>query len=722
VGKRVIGSRALVYFSVAGLNSYRDRLITAGRAWFDASAIFRYRLGQRVYISAGFCVALACSVQLCAGGSDLSVTQSHTSGFMQGQANATYVITVTNAGTDPTTGMVSVTDSVPAGLTATCMAGVGWTCSQPAGPCTRTDTLDPAVSYPDLMLTVNVAPDAPETLINTVTVSQDGDTPGTTSTSDQTTVGAASTGGPMSDDFTSPTLNTTIWTFVNPQNDGSFSLNGSSLLLTAPAGNAHDVWTNGYNGVRVMQAIADADFDVEVKFGSAVSGQAPYQQEGVIVEQDPSNFLRFSVYSDDQRTILFAASVLGSSATVWVSQEIRAGPAIYMRIRRSGTRWRFSYSYDSIHWTPAFFFDQPIQVAKIGPYAGNSSFNGAPAPAFTAAVDYFVNRQFPPALLAGNSYPQPPAPPVINVWYGQNQTFGQNGVPQEWVNILGDVSDSGEVTSLTYSLNGGPEQPLWMGENEFRLVAPGEFNIELDYSQLNAGPNSLRISATDSLGYQSVYFVTVNYIQGQIWPVNYSINWLGVSNIESVVQVVDGRWQIQQGAVRTMETGYDRLIVMGDRNTWQQFVASVEVTINALDGHGFALGILAGWQGHMPVPYGPITMEEPNPYPAFGGYSKTYANPPALRIQSNSPTNPESLMAEDNSGRALAVGVKYIFKLQAQSNGLGGSHYKFKAWPAAGAEPPAWDLEADGDLSQGSVGLVADRADVSFGAITISGL
>jgi len=277
------------------------------------------------------------------------------------------------------------------------------------------------------------------------------------------------------------------------------------------------------------------------------------------------------------------------------------------------------------------------------------------------------------------------------------------------------------VTSLTYSLNGGPEQPLWMGENEFRLVAPGEFNIELDYSQLNPGPNSLRIRATDSLGHETVYLVTVNYVQGQTWPLNYSINWFAVSRIESVVQVVDGPWQIQQGAVRTMETGYDRLIVIGDRNTWQQFVASVEVTINSLDGHGFALGILAGWQGHMAVPYGPTAIEAPNPYPGFGGYSKTYANAPSLRIQSNSITNPESLMAVDNSGRTLAVGVKYIFKLQSQPNGLGGSHYKFKAWPAAGAEPLTWDLEGNGDLSQGSIGLVAHRADVSFGLITIAG-
>src|SRR5215470_17073801 len=30
-----------------------------------------------------------------------------------------------------------------------------------------------------------------------------------------------------------------------------------------------------------------------------------------------------------------------------------------------------------------------------------------------------------------------PDPPQVNLWYGNYQTFGANGVPQQWVNILG---------------------------------------------------------------------------------------------------------------------------------------------------------------------------------------------------------------------------------------------------------------------------------------------
>jgi uncharacterized repeat protein (TIGR01451 family) len=81
--------------------------------------------------------------------------------FTQGQVGATYSITATNSGTAATTGAtVSVSDTVPSGLTATGIAGTGWGCTQPAGPCTRSDVLGSGASYPVLTLTVNVLANA----------------------------------------------------------------------------------------------------------------------------------------------------------------------------------------------------------------------------------------------------------------------------------------------------------------------------------------------------------------------------------------------------------------------------------------------------------------------------------------------------------------------------------------------------------------------------------
>ena len=87
---------------------------------------------------------------------DLTLAKIHTGTFTQGQVGATYSLTVTNlAGSGLTTGTVTVTDTVPTGLTATGIAGAGWTCTQPSGPCTRGDALAGGAIYPALTLTVN---------------------------------------------------------------------------------------------------------------------------------------------------------------------------------------------------------------------------------------------------------------------------------------------------------------------------------------------------------------------------------------------------------------------------------------------------------------------------------------------------------------------------------------------------------------------------------------
>ncbi len=54
---------------------------------------------------------------------DLTLTKTHAGSFAQGQAGATYSLTVRDAGTAATVGTVTVSDTLPAGLTATSMSG-----------------------------------------------------------------------------------------------------------------------------------------------------------------------------------------------------------------------------------------------------------------------------------------------------------------------------------------------------------------------------------------------------------------------------------------------------------------------------------------------------------------------------------------------------------------------------------------------------------------------
>jgi hypothetical protein len=153
-------------------------------------------------------------------------------------------------------------------------------------------------------------------------------------------------------------------------------------------------------------------------------------------------------------------------------------------------------------------------------------------------------------------------------------------------------------------------------------------------------------------------------------------------------------------------------------------VATAEVTMNSLDSFGYAVAIIAGWQGHTTLQYGVPLADQPrtgHPFPAFGGYAQGLPGPPALMIYQNTPAVPESVISQ-NTTKTLQTGVKYIFKFQAQQNKSGGSHYSFKAWAASSQEPSGWDVEGDGELSKGSLVLAAHRADVSFGAVTVTAL
>jgi hypothetical protein len=93
-----------------------------------------------------------------------------------------------------------------------------------------------------------------------------------------------------------------------------------------------------------------------------------------------------------------------------------------------------------------------------------------------------------------------------------------------------------------------------------------------------------------------------------------------------------------------------------------------------------------------------------------------------LDIYANTPSRPETVLMADTSGFQLTPGVKYMYRFRVQRNTIGGTHYSYKVWVFGTSEPPTWNIEVDGELSQGSIVLGAHRADVSFGQITITGL
>ncbi len=103
----------------------------------------------------------------------LSITKTHTGNFSQRQTNAAYTLTVSNQqAASPTSGLVTVTDTLPSGLSLVSMSGIGWTCT--GSSCTRSDTINGGAAYSPITVMVNVAANATSPQVNVASVSGGG--------------------------------------------------------------------------------------------------------------------------------------------------------------------------------------------------------------------------------------------------------------------------------------------------------------------------------------------------------------------------------------------------------------------------------------------------------------------------------------------------------------------------------------------------------------------
>ena len=104
----------------------------------------------------------------------LNITNTHIGDFRPGQTGATYNVAVSNLGAAKTSGVVTVAETVPSGLTFVSMAGTGWSCPVGGTTCTRSDSLTVGASYAPITVTVNVAANPASPVTNQVTVSGGG--------------------------------------------------------------------------------------------------------------------------------------------------------------------------------------------------------------------------------------------------------------------------------------------------------------------------------------------------------------------------------------------------------------------------------------------------------------------------------------------------------------------------------------------------------------------
>jgi uncharacterized repeat protein (TIGR01451 family) len=162
----------------------------------SSTATTTYKTGQDLVLLSAEIVAMPYVAN-----ADLALTMTR-SGDLTANSTASYAITVTNKGIDTEIGPVTVTDTLPSGLSYISAAGAGWSCTSAAGSggativtCSQNGPLAPGATMSTLVL--NVAASANANYTNTATVSgkTGDDTSGNNSASNTYTMPASSTYG-----------------------------------------------------------------------------------------------------------------------------------------------------------------------------------------------------------------------------------------------------------------------------------------------------------------------------------------------------------------------------------------------------------------------------------------------------------------------------------------------------------------------------------------------
>jgi len=173
-------------------------------------------------------------------------------------------------------------------------------------------------------------------------------------------------GPPLSSHFEVP-----LWSLVAP-NGGSATVSDGHLILDLPGGSNHDT-VLGINGaVRLLQPIANVNFDVAIKI--ELPSDAKDAREGLMLVTDDRTFLTWEVTRNENGVILSAHSV--SEGVVTSIMDGGSVPmektSMYLRLQRQGDTYTAYSSMNNVAWTVAGTFVYVPVPAWIGPFAGNS--------------------------------------------------------------------------------------------------------------------------------------------------------------------------------------------------------------------------------------------------------------------------------------------------------------------------------------------------------------
>jgi hypothetical protein len=313
---------------------------------------------------------------------------------------------------------------------------------------------------------------------------------------------------------------------------------------------------------------------------------------------------------------------------------------------------------------------------------------------------------------------------LIDLWYGNNQIFGTPGLAQRTINILGNVESKNGIDSTSYRLNKDEWMPFSLGTDLHRLAAEGDFNIDIHANRLQTGKNELIILVKDSLGNQSKQTVNITFNSNNTCPLPYSIQWNNVENLQTSIQVTDGKWEFTTEGIRNRDVYYDRMFAIGD-STWKNYEVLTSVIFHQMiplspgppNYNVSHAGIASRWFGH-----GKDTLQPNRQWWPVGAFAYLRITDDydscQWKMQDGQGLNAAQPMDES---RVIQKEVKYMMKHRVEDISETETKFSSKLWRATQKEPKEWDLIAVKPTNQqsGSALLVAHFTEVTFGDIHV---
>ncbi len=245
-------------------------------------------------------------------------------------------------------------------------------------------------------------------------------------------------GALTSDDFSACELDSAVWSYINPLADATMILTGTGAQITVPTGTSHDLWRTALDAPRLMQYVANQDFDVEVKFEKPLAQKT--KSIGLLVQQDASNYLRIGFQSETNGISLVVVNTVSGNSTVVFTTPVGITAPSYLRVNRTGDIWNVQYSTDGTNWTLATDYTRSLVMTQIGPYVGNTGND----PAHVNVIDYFlslsdpIDVEDPPIQLNVNTVGQGTVTRDPNkTAYGCNETVTLTAAPAPDWNFQG---------------------------------------------------------------------------------------------------------------------------------------------------------------------------------------------------------------------------------------------------------------------------------------------